>query len=175
MQNNEKRNQAFKRPVPFFHNMDYITGIQDGMQMIYPYGIHIQNIFLTNIGNLGKMQISENLVKENACMQDDDILRAIQDEKPVEEYENTVARSALRIAAAVGVICAMVMTVVECLVAKKIDFGKPFLIALIAGLTDVIEWHRRKEKRSMEIFGILKLIFAALCLVLYIVSILGVL
>ncbi len=107
-------------------------------------------------------------------MQDDDILRAIQDGKPVEEYENTVARSALRIAAAVGVICAMIMTIVECLVIKKIDFGKPFLIALIAGLADIIEWYRRKEKKSLEIFGILKLLFAAFCLALYIVSMTGV-
>lgn len=107
-------------------------------------------------------------------MEDDDILRAVQAEQPVEEYEKTVARSALRIAAAVGLVCAMIMVIVELLIVKKFDFGKPFLIALIAGLTDIIEWHRRKEKKFLMIRGILALIFSAFLLLLYITSMAGV-
>ncbi len=107
-------------------------------------------------------------------MQDDNILRAVQEEQPVAEYEQSIVRSALRVAAAIGVIFAMIMTIAEYLIVNNIDFGKPFLIALTAGLADIIERRSRKERKSLLFFGILKLIFAAFCLLLYIVCLIGV-
>ena len=104
----------------------------------------------------------------------DEILQAIQELQPVGEYEKTITRSALKIAAIIGIICMLIMTLVEWLVVNKFDFGKPFLIALIAGLTDIIEWNKQKDKKSLRVFGILELLFAALCLFLYIVGLTGV-
>ncbi len=99
-------------------------------------------------------------------MNREDILRAAQAE-PVAENENYVARNALRIAAIVGLISCMVMVFVEMLVFKKIDFGKPFLIALIESLANVIE-ARKSKKKLMLILGILGLVFASAMLLLYI-------
>ena len=50
---------------------------------------------------------------------------------------------------------------------QKIDFGKPFLIALIESLANVIE-ARKSKKKLMLILGILGLVFAFAMLLLYI-------
>ena len=107
-------------------------------------------------------------------MSNEDILKTIQEETPIGEYEDRVNSSALRVAAAVGIICAIVMVIVELLIVKKCDFGKPFLIALIAGIADVYEWHKTKNKKMIKIRGILSLIFAAFLLMLYIIGLTGV-
>lgn len=106
-------------------------------------------------------------------MENNDILNAVQEGPVKGEYENAVTRSALHIAIAVGIACAIIMTILEWFVFKKFDFGKPFLIALTSGLTDILEWKRNKTKK-MLVKGICTLLFAAFLLLLYIAVLTGV-
>ncbi len=107
-------------------------------------------------------------------MSDNEILKEVQQEFPNAEYEKTITRSAMRIAAATGIICTVIMIIVEWLAFKKFDFGKPFLIMLIAGLIDIVEWSKLRAKKSLIIMGCLKLLFASIFLLLYITSLIGV-
>lgn len=129
-------------------------------------------MILTNIGKLGRIT-SENLVKDGKIMNKEDILKAVQETSSKGEYEKTVARSALHIAIFVGIICALIMILIEWWVFKKFDFGKPFLIALTAGLADILEYKGNKLKK-MFIMGVCKLIFAAFLLLMYIFMLMGV-
>lgn len=121
---------------------------------------------LTNIGKLGKMNIGKLGKGDLYSMNRDEILRKAQ-AAPVAENEKYVARNALRMAAIVGLVTCLIMVMVELFVFRKVDFGKPFLIALIEGLADVIEACKSKNKR-MLLLGILGLIFAFVMLLLYI-------
>ena len=127
---------------------------------------------LTNIRKLGIL-ISVNLVKDDMVMKNNDILNAVQEGTVKGEYENAVTRSALHIAIAVGIACAIIMTVLEWFVFKKFDFGKPFLIALTSGLTDILEWKHNKTKK-MLVKGICTLLFAVFLLLMYIAVLTGV-
>ncbi len=106
-------------------------------------------------------------------MRNDDILNAVQEGPVTGEYENAVTRSALHLAIAVGIACAIIMTVLEWFVFKKFDFGKPFLIALTSGLTDILEWKRYKKKKIL-VKGICTLLLAVFLLLLYITVLTGV-
>lgn len=91
---------------------------------------------MKNIGKLGKNKISENLVKE-IIMTNEEILKAAQSSKEdIGEYEKTVVRKSLAYGSAVGVGLCMLMVLLELLIFKKIDFGKPALLFAIAGYAD---------------------------------------
>ena len=106
-------------------------------------------------------------------MKNEDILNAVQEGPVKREYENAVSRSALHIAIAVGIACAIIMTVIEWFVFRKFDFGKPFLIAITAGLADILEWRQNKTKK-MLIRGVCTLLFPIFLLLLYIAVLTGV-
>lgn len=106
-------------------------------------------------------------------MDNDDILKAAQEAPVNEEYERTVSRSALHIAIAIGITCALIMIAAEWFVFKKFDFGKPFLIVLTSGLADLLE-QKKNQSKKMLITGIIKTIFATFLLLLYITTLMGV-
>lgn len=105
-------------------------------------------------------------------MSNEDILKAVQKQAPNDEYERGVSFSALKIAIAAGVFCMAVMFFVEWFVVKSYDFGKPFLIFLMSGLSDVIEARKRKKGIMMTV-GIIALALAAFCLLAYIAGLMG--
>lgn len=106
-------------------------------------------------------------------MANDDILKAIQEQTPNDEYERSVNVSAIKVAVACGVVCAAIMFLVEWFVVKSYDFGKPFLIFLMSGVADVFEARKRKKGATMTA-GIVALILAAFCLLAYIAGLMGV-
>lgn len=122
---------------------------------------------LTYIGKLGKYKISENLVKEIA-MTNKEILKAAQSSQDdIGEYEKVVVRKSLAYGAAVGVAICAAMILVELLIVKKIDFGKPALLFAIAGYADFYEGLKCKITKK-EIKGIVELIVAAFGILLYV-------
>lgn len=63
-------------------------------------------------------------------MTNEEILRAAQSsQEEIGEYEKVVVRKSLAYGAAVGVAICTAMILVELLIVKKIDFGKPALIS----------------------------------------------
>lgn len=122
---------------------------------------------LTYIGKLGKYKISENLVEENA-MTNEEILKAAQSSQDdIGEYEKVVVRKSLAYGAAVGVAICTTMILVELLIVKKIDFGKPALIFAIAGYADFYEGLKCKITKK-KIKGIVELVVAAFGILLYV-------
>ena len=122
---------------------------------------------MKNIGKLGKNKISENLVKE-IIMTNEEILKAAQSSKEdIGEYEKTVVRKSLAYGAAVGVAICAAMILVELLIVKKIDFGKPALLFAIAGYADFYEGLKCKITKN-KIKGIVELIVAAFGILLYV-------
>lgn len=122
---------------------------------------------LTYIGKLGKYKISENLVKEIA-MTNEEILKAAQSSQDdIGEYEKVVVRKSLAYGAAVGVAICTAMILVELLIVKKIDFGKPALLFAIAGYADFYEGLKCKITKK-KIKGIVELIVAAFGILLYV-------
>lgn len=106
-------------------------------------------------------------------MTNDELLEAVQEEPVHDEYEREISQMAGRIAVATGIICLMVMFLVEWFLLKQYDFGKPFLVFLMSGIADVIEG-RKKTKRFMFIRGIGSLLLAVLFLLIYITRLMGV-
>ena len=122
---------------------------------------------LTYIGKLGKYKISENLVKEN-IMTKEEILKAAQSSKEdIGEYEKTVVRKSLAYGSAVGVGLCMLMVLLELLIFKKIDFGKPALLFAIAGYADFYEGLKCKITKK-KIKGIVELVVAVFGVLLYV-------
>ena len=101
-------------------------------------------------------------------MNREEILLAAQSEKhETGEYENTIARKAIIYGAVVGVILCTVMSVVELLVFKKIDLGKPTMLFAIGGFANLYEGWKCQVKKEI-ISGIIEMIVAVLLLLLYI-------
>lgn len=122
---------------------------------------------LTYIGKLGKYKISENLVKE-IIMTNEEILKAAQSSQDdIGEYEKVVVRKSLAYGAAVGVAICTAMILVELLIVKKIDIGKPALLFAIAGYADFYEGLKCKITKK-KIKGIVELIVAAFGILLYV-------
>lgn len=122
---------------------------------------------MKNIGKLGKNKISENLVKE-IIMTNEEILKAAQSSKEdIGEYEKTVVRKSLAYGSAVGVGLCMLMVLLELLIFKKIDFGKPALLFAIAGYADFYEGLKCKITKN-KIKGIVELIVAAFGILLFV-------
>ena len=121
---------------------------------------------MTNIGKLGIVVTSENLVKEEEVMTDEEILSAAQ-EHPVAEAENEIMRRAITKALGIGVLLLTAMIVAEIFIVKSIDFGKPALILLIAAVSDILEGKNIGKKKKL-VNGILESVCALFFLILYI-------
>ena len=125
-----------------------------------------ENLVLTNIGELGNIKISENLVKEETIMNNDEILKRAQ-EHPVAEAENEASRKAITMALGVGILILTVMIVAELFIVKRIDFGKPALLLLIAALSNIFEGKNNSRKKEL-IIGIVESAGALFFLLLYV-------
>lgn len=101
-------------------------------------------------------------------MTNEEILKAAQDsQEDIGEYEKVVVRKSLAYGAALGVAICTAMILIELLVVKKIDFGKPALLFGIAGYADFYEGLKNKISKK-KVKGIIELVFAALGVLLYI-------
>ena len=106
-------------------------------------------------------------------MEDDKILAAVQNDAPRDEYETKTSDNALKIGVAVGLFCMAAMFVTEWFVLQTYDFGKPFLIMLIAGIADLIEG-RRLHKRYMIVKCVIEFALAIFFLLAYTTILMGV-
>ena len=101
-------------------------------------------------------------------MINEEILKAAQSSQDdIGEYEKTVVRKSLAYGSAIGVGLCMLMVLLELLVFKKIDFGKPALLFAIAGYADFYEGLKCKITKN-KIKGIVELIVAAFGILLYV-------
>lgn len=110
---------------------------------------------------------SANLVKE-ATMGEQDILKAAQAQaSKTGEFEKETSNKAMAGAIGVAMIAMIVMVVAELLVYRRIDLGKPGLLALI---TCFVELHqgRKLQKKQQVVRGVVEAIVAALLLILYV-------
>ena len=123
--------------------------------------------YLTNIGKLGNIEISENLVKED-LMTNEEILKAAQNgQEDIGEYEREVVRKSLAYGAAFGVTIVTIMILVELFLIKKMDFGKPALLFAISGYADFYEGSKSRIRRK-KVKGTIELIVAVFGILLYI-------
>lgn len=100
-------------------------------------------------------------------MNRDEILNAVSNEKPTDEFGAQIARRGAGIGAAVGIIICVIMVVVELLIFKKLDFGKPAIILVMSSVSYIYEGIRSK-KFGYIIGGIILGIIALALLVLYV-------
>lgn len=100
-------------------------------------------------------------------MNRDEILNAVSKEKPTDEFEAQVARRGAGIGAAVGIIICVTMFVLELLIFKKYDFGKPAIIITMGAVSYIYEGIRRKKVGSV-IGGVISGIVALVFLILYV-------
>mgnify|MGYP003571647180 CR=1 FL=1 len=99
-------------------------------------------------------------------MNDEEILRMAQ-EHPVAEAENETSRKAITMALGVGILCLTAMIVAEIFVVRRIDFGKPALLLLIAAISNILEGKNNHKKKEL-IIGIVESAFTLLFLLLYV-------
>lgn len=101
-------------------------------------------------------------------MNREEILKAVQSEKQeTGEYEKVVARKAIAYGAAFGVVLCMIMILVELLIFKKMDFGKPTMLFAISGFAKLYEGIKNRIKKLI-ISGIIELFLTLIGLLLYI-------
>lgn len=100
-------------------------------------------------------------------MNREEILNTISNEKPTDEFEAQVARRGAGIGAAVGIIICVVMFVVELVIFKKLDFGKPAIILVMSAVSYIYEGIRRKKTITILCGGIAG-VFALAFLILYV-------
>ena len=101
-------------------------------------------------------------------MNREEILKAAQAEKQeMGEYEKNVARKAAMYGAAVGVALCTIMIMVELLLFKKMDFGKPTMLFAISGFANLYEGIKNKN-RKMVIGGSIEMFIMIIGLLLYI-------
>lgn len=101
-------------------------------------------------------------------MNREDILKAAQmNEEVNDEAERDVTRKALLNAIAFSVVILMIMCLLEVIVFKKIDFGKPALLFSLSAYSSIYEGCKLPNRKKF-IFGIIKAVFAIALLILYI-------
>ena len=101
-------------------------------------------------------------------MTNEEILKAAQNsQEDIGEYEKEVVRKSLSYGAALGVAICTIMILIELLLVKKMDFGKPALLIAIAGYANFYEGSRNKIRKKM-MKGIIELVVAAFVVLLYI-------
>ncbi len=97
---------------------------------------------------------------------DEEILMAAQGDA-LDEVENFNARKGLRIGMAVAVIAIIVMFLVEYIIFKKLDFGKPVILGLMATIADLTDGIINRRKKYI-VKGIVEAVFTLFLLILYI-------
>ena len=98
----------------------------------------------------------------------EEILRAAQNDKSeMGEYEKIVEKKAVSYGAALGIAVCLVMVIIEMLVVHRVDWGKPALILVIGGYTDIYEGFRNKIGKK-AIWGIIEMAVAIILLFVYI-------
>lgn len=101
-------------------------------------------------------------------MNREDILKAAQMNEDVnDEAERDVTRKALLNATAFGVMLLLVMCLLEGIIFKKIDFGKPALLFSLSAYSSIYEGRRLQNKKTL-VAGIIEAVVATLLLILYI-------
>lgn len=101
-------------------------------------------------------------------MNREEILKVVQSENQESgEFEKNIARKAVMYGAALGVALCVVMYVVELLVLKKFDMGKPAMLFAISGFANLYEGRKCKNKKKFN-SGLMEMIGAVICLLLYI-------
>ena len=83
------------------------------------------------------------------------------------EAERDVIRESLLHSMIVVVIVCIVMIVIEWVVIRKIDFGKPALIVLFSGVSDLLEGKKNGVKKKLTL-GIVEIIAAFALVLMYI-------
>jgi hypothetical protein len=104
-------------------------------------------------------------------MTNEEILKAVQNEKN-DEFEQKEANRSLMLGAAVAIAVCVIMIIVEWVVLKKVDYGKPTIIFVFSGAADLYEGIKNKKRKS-KIIGIVELILAVIGLGLYIGAIIA--
>ena len=108
-------------------------------------------------------------------MTNEEILKAAQrDQSEIGEAEKEVLRKEkdeeriilLRSMIVVLIVC-IIMIVIEWVVVRKIDFGKPALLLFFSGTADLSEGKRKNKKKSISV-GIAEIIAAIALVLLYI-------
>ncbi len=99
-------------------------------------------------------------------LSNEEILKAAQTDT-LDEVESLNARKGLRIGMAVAVVAIIAMFLVEYMIFKKMDFGKPVILGLMATIADLTDGITNSRKKFI-IIGIVEAIFTAFLLILYI-------
>ena len=100
-------------------------------------------------------------------MNPNEILKAAQENNAGPgEAELEKSRNGLLYALMVGVALCVIMIVVEFIIFKKPDFGKPAILLSIASVSNMYEGARTGQKR-MKVIGIVEAIFACICIIMY--------
>jgi len=98
----------------------------------------------------------------------EEIIKAAQESAPeTGEAEKDVLRRSLLHSMIVVVIACIIMIFIEWVVVGKIDFGKPALLVLFSGVSDLLEGKRNDVKKRFTI-GIVEIIAALALVLLYI-------
>ena len=104
-------------------------------------------------------------------MTNEEILKAVQNEKN-DEFEQREANRSVIFGAAVAIAVCVIMIIVEWVVLKKVDYGKPTIIIVFSGAADLYEGIKNKKRKS-KIIGIVELILAVIGLGLYVGAIIA--
>lgn len=101
-------------------------------------------------------------------MDNKDILKAAKMQNNVnDEYERDSSRKGLLYGMMAGVILYMVMIIIEFVVLRNPDFGKPAILLIISGVSSLFEG-RKLHVKKLIISGMIELIVALFFMVLYI-------
>ena len=104
-------------------------------------------------------------------MTNEEILKAAQNERN-DEFEQREANRSLMLGAAVAIAVCVIMIIVEWIVLKKVDYGKPTIIFVFSGIADLFEGIKNNKRKS-KIIGIVELILAVIGLGLYVGAIIA--
>ena len=100
---------------------------------------------------------------------EDEVLDVISKEKPLPESERFQERQGLKYAGMACTITMIVMVIMEYIIFKKPDFGKPVLVFLAYSVMDISD-HRLPGKKKCLISGIFYAVIALAFFILYIGS-----
>ena len=99
-------------------------------------------------------------------LNNEDIIKAAMENKEVnDEFEKHITRKGLMNALIAGVGLCLVMMVLELIIQNKIEFGIPTVILTIASVSSLYDG---KNNKKLLYAGIVELIFAAVCFILFI-------
>ncbi len=98
----------------------------------------------------------------------EEIMKAAQkNASEIGEAERDVMRKSLLHSMIVVTILCIIMIILELIIVRKIDFGKPALLLLLSGTSDFLEGKRSNNKKGLTI-GIVQIIAAVSLTLLYI-------